>query len=549
MELRIDIPQNVGIPEFGGSGQSVSSLGSPDTELKRLRMKNEAWTKYSPLWDFYLSSYEGGTDFANQDNLFRHQRENQEDFNDRAKRVHNLNYCEPIVDFFTNFIFSEAIDRGGGSDKSFYLDFTKNVNKRGDGIDDFMRHVSDDSQIFGMSYVIVDSPQTPDQQLSKQDELDLGVRPYWVLVKPTEIIDWVVDEFGVFEYVKRMHMVDQLIVGVHKRLERYTEFYLDHIDISDVDPDAIDPKTKRKKPAIVRFVSVPNSVGVIPITTVRYKRSKREPHIGLSFLRDFAFNNREIMNLTSLLQEFLYRQAFNILAKEVEGGVPLKEQEDGIVGTSNVMEVPKGAHMPEYITPPSAPAQFIADERAKITNEMFKRAAQDALTELFNGEKASGFSQAQSFSKTVPFISSRADTLERAENDLMVLTYKFLGKTWDGKVKYKDRYELTNLTDALVQLQMLVRDFQLPSPTFIKEELKRMIREYDGKLPVDVLTKIEAEVDAMDMKSWMAIQEQAFAGPKGTSPTAQQKPKDTMTIRESAGEAKVKTAATVALKE
>src|SRR3954462_8556296 len=84
-----------------------------DTELKRLPSTNECYDKYADRWEFYLSAYEGGEAFACAKNLFKHQRENNEDFNDRAKRVHNNNYCETLVDFFTNFIFAERIDREG----------------------------------------------------------------------------------------------------------------------------------------------------------------------------------------------------------------------------------------------------------------------------------------------------------------------------------------------------------------------------------------------------------------------------------------------------
>ncbi len=184
-----------------------------------------------------------------------------------------------------------------------------------------------------------------------------------------------------------------------------------------------------------------------------------------------------------------------------------------------------------------------------IKNEMYVRASQDALAELFNGEKSSGFAQAQSFYKTVPFISSRADALEHLETELMQATLEYMGKEWDGKIKYKDRYELTNLTDALTQLQILVRDFSLPSKTFVVEELKRMVRQFDGKLPVDTLAKIEHEIDSMDFDKWASTQTDALVGKSGNSPGAQQKPKDTMTIHEVSKESGQKAErSTVALK-
>jgi hypothetical protein len=510
-------------------------------EVKRLRQTHELYDENAPQWDFFLSAYEGGPTFACGDNLFKHVRENDEDFRDRCRRVHNLNYCEPLVDFYTNFIYSEVIERHGGSNEQFFSSFTENVNRKGDSIDDFMRGVSDDSQVFGMTYLLVDAPRKPQGIVTKADEEAFNLKPYWVSVKPEEIIDWVVDEFGVFLYAKRKQLLDDFGLAGRTKVERYTEW--DRVSVTVTTVDTSDPK----EPKIRTVEPFTNELGEVPLVVGRYKRSKRHSFMGLSFLRDFAYNNREIMNLTSLLQEFLYRQAFNILAKEVDQMIPSNEAE-GDIGTANVIEIPKGAKFPEYVSPPVDPAKFIQDERARITTEIFKRASQDLGGDLSNGERSSGFSQAQSFSRTVPFIASRADMLESVENRAMELTMKLVGKEWDGKIKYKDRYELTNLNDALTQLQIICRDLLIPSETFIREELKRVIREYDGKLPKEVLTKAEREIDDADIKKWMGTQKEALVG-KQASPAAQQKDKSTGTMAEAAAEAKVNTGATKKLRD
>jgi hypothetical protein len=514
------------------------------SEIKRLRETHAQWDVYAPEWAFYLSAYEGGTGFANQDNLFRHVRENEDDFRDRAKRLDNLNYCEPIVDFYTNFIFTESIERDGEENAEFYDDFVKNVNLRGDSVSDFMRDVSDDVQIFGMSYILVDAPPPPadGSVVSKADEKALGIRPYWVLIKPEEITNWVVDDFGKFVYLKRKQLTTELDGNKVLAIEKYTEWFTDHVDVSRIDV------SKPAKPVYLGKEILPNEMGKIPVVVARHKRAKSDTHIGLSFLRDFAYNNRKILNLSSLLDEFLYRQAFNILTMQIDpngGGVPEQGADEQIIGTANKIDYPAGAERPMYISPPVDPAKFIQEERQRIQQEMFKRAAQDTLNELFNGEKSSGFSQAQSFSKTVPFISSRADVLEAVENELMALTMERISKEWKGKIKYKDRYEITNLTDALTQLKMLAVDLQVSSETFVKEELKRMVREFDGKLQPETLKKIMKEIDGMDFKEW---KETTLSGGK-TSAVDQQKPKSTGTMTEAAQEAKsTNTAATKKLK-
>lgn len=479
-------------------------------EINRLRSSNELYQIYLPQWQFFMAAYEGGKDFAEtSDNIHRHPREHVDDYKERIKRAHYLNYCEPLVDFFTAFIFAETIQRNGGTNADFYNDFIKDVNRKGEDVTTFMQQGSDDKQIFGMVYILVDAPKVDAAEtISKAQAAQMNLRPYWVLIRPEEVLDWVSDEFDKYTYWKRRQDIVQ--GGMSKRvLERYYEWTPDKITMTDIDV------TNPNKPILMAPVITVNSIGEVPVVLMRYKRSKRYRFMGQSFLVDLAYNNREVMNLTSLLQEFLYRQAFNILAMQTDSTLPTANQSEGDTGTANLLQYPKGAEAPSYIAPSADPAKFIQEERQRIISEMYKRAAQDTVNELFNGSKASGFSKSQSFSTAVPKIATRADILEKAENRLMELTMKYMDKKWDGKIKYKDRYELTNISDALSQMTSLFKDLQMPSETFVKQELKRMVHEFDGKIPLDEMNKIEAEIDSMDFQEWQTRQFLALVGSSG----------------------------------
>ncbi len=502
------------------------------TLYDQLSEKHELYSEFASHWSFFMDAYEGGPAFLNSNNLFKHVRENKEDYEDRIKRLHNLNYCEGLVDFFTNFIFSEPIDRNGGQLGSWYTDFIKDVNLRGDSVDAFMRQTSTLMQVYGMAYGLVDAPRLKEGEvLTKLQADEQKLREYWVLVKPHEVFDWIRDEFNNLVYLRRRQIGFEVVGGKGKRkVETFTEFTPSEYTITKFEI------SKGSQPKLIGAAEVvPHALGCVPIETIFFKKSNKTPDIGLSMLRDLAGNQRTVLNLTSMLDDFLYRQAFNILAKESEGGVPTIEQNDGVIGTANLLEIPKGAQFPKYISPPSDPAEIIQGERQRIIGEMFKRAAQDTVSEMYNGEKSSGFSQSQSFSKSVPHISTRADLLESFEERMMKLTCRFTGKEWSGKVKYKDRYEITNLTDALTQLLMIVGDLSLPSETFVKEELKRVVREYDGKLPPETITKIFTEIDAYDFKKWQETMKEVG----GRAAANQQKPKGTGTMAEVKAEAKV----------
>jgi hypothetical protein len=495
---------------------TVSLKDEVKQELQRLLSTHTLYDLYATEWDFNLSAYEGGRDFINETNLHKHPREHAEDYQARLKRAHYHNYCERLVDFFTEFIFAETIDRNGGNQAAFFDEFIKDVNKKGENIESFGKQVCSDFQIFGMVYVLVDAPpKDPTVVQTKLDEKLAGLRPYWVLIRPTEILDWATDEFDKFQYIKRIQPLEVFQGNVKRKLVRFTEWLPEVIQVTDVDI------TDEKNPKIIKAAPITNELKAIPIEVARYKRSKRNKFMGNAFLRDLALNNLDVFNITSLEQEFLYKQCFNVLAMEKDANLTIGESTDGEWGVSNVIYFPQGGKPPQYITPSAEPAKYMMENRVNCVNEMYKRAAQDMVNELFNGHKSSGYSKAMSFSTTIPQIASRAETLENLEIRLMQWTMKYMNQEWDGKIKYKDRYEVTNVTDAIAQLTMLFKDCQMPSETFVKEELKRLIHEYDGKLPSEVLDKIHKEIDAMDYEEWTDTQKLAYVGRAAMAPEAE----------------------------
>lgn len=493
---------------LGGDSNNQANVRE---EIKRLSTTHPLYADYYPLWQFYLSAFEGGTSFANADNLHKHMRENQEDFKSRCERIHYTNYCAPLTTFFTDFIFSDTIQRDGGSKPDFFTSFVSDVTLRGDDITDFMSSVSDNTQIFGMTYGLVDAPVIPEGVLlTKQD--DDVVRPFWVELLPFEILDWIVDDFEKFLYVKRKQTITTVSPrGVKSIIDRYTEWQPSTVTITDIDV------TNPSSPTI-NVSNVKNEIGIVPLVVNRYKRSKRNSFMGVSFLVDLAMNNKEVMNLTSLEQEFLYRQCFNILAMEQPDQLPTAGDQDQQISTSNIVEFPKGGSAPQYIVPSSAPSVEIRSERREIVAEMYRRAAQDTMNELFNGGGSSGFSKAQNFRTTVPRIATRAESLEKFEKKMFALTYKYSKSIWDGAVKYKDHYEITSIADVLSQLTTMFGDLLMPSETFAKEEMMHLVHLFDGKIAPDKLKQIASEIENNDWKEWFDAFKLKALGRASTSP-------------------------------
>jgi hypothetical protein len=471
-------------------------------KIERLRSKCADYENNIQQWLFMLRSYEGGPDYVSSDTLFQHRREHSTDYAHRLKRAHYQNYCQPLVDFVPEYIFSQGVEREAPTALTVqYEAFKSNCDRAGTPLNGFMQQVGEDARIFGLTFIHIDKLPLPEdmdpeemsvQRAAELSQLKLDV-PYFINVRPVEVYDWRTDERGNYIYLKRVQKLTRLdgaesVIDV----ERYTEWKPTSFAVSEV--DVTDPHEHK---LLFYRRQQENAWGVVPFVPAFYKRKKSNKDIGQSFLQDIAYQNRHVFNQTSLIDEFLYRQCFNILALPTRSVVPTKEQVDGDIGTGSVIEIPDEAkHEPKYISPPVDPAEFIQTEREQTISEMYRTAAQDVLSEIYQGQGPSGDAQKQSFSRTIPVINKTADMLEQVEKTATDLWAKMQGKDWKGgKISYKDDYSITNLLDLLLQLSQIFNSVRLTSPSFVRAEWKRVVREFDSKIPHDELEKIISEIN------------------------------------------------------
>lgn len=471
-------------------------------ELERLRSEHPDYTEMKDEWTFFLLAYEGGSKYVSDKTLFRHQREHPDDFRDRLERAYYTNYCQALVDFVPEFIYSQGVSRTPTKDiKPIFDNFKNNVDRSGTALDAFMEMVAEEARIFGHTWVGVDKPQIPaeDQNgtplsLARAEQLQLTV-PYFYHVRPLEVLDWVTDQFGNYLYMKRKEIYwEQGSRRGFRKIERYTEWYLDQIIVSKIDI------TDEPNPRLLPKQKLPNAWGLIPFVQFFYKRSKFNKDFGVSFLNDIAYQNRAVFNQTSYLEEFLARQCFNVLAMEQSTQVPTRDRADGRIGTNNVLWVPKASTFePKYIAPPTEAAQFIQSERENAVREMYRQAAQDILSEVFgNGVAPSADAQKAAFSRTIPMIAKQAELMQSGEQSLWGVWAKLQDQDWgEGIIAYRDDYSITNLQDLLLQLSTIFTNLKVLPPTFIREEWKRVIKEFDGKIPPEQMSAIMAEIDKL----------------------------------------------------
>lgn len=467
-----------------------------EKRLEQLYSTSASYDKNIERWLFFLRSYEGGPDYVGEDTLFKHMREDRESYNDRLDRAVYLNYCKGLVDFVPEFIFQTPVNRvPGPAVQEEFKKFEINVDRNGTHIDQFYRGAAEEARIYGLVWIGADKPKVPEgekEQLSVQRAQELAVdMPYLFVVRPPEVLDVIVDEFGRPEYFKRISRKRQYADGGVTEFDIITQWTPAEVITTTIDV------TDQEKKRVAHEDRLPNPWKAVPFVPLLHQRSKADKDDGISFLQDIAYQNRTVFNYTSLLEEFLSRQGYSFLAVETSARVPTRGDATSELGTSNVMEVPEGIKYPAYVTPPVDPAQFIQSERAALIVEMYRQAAQDLATEV-SATPASGDSLRQKFGRSIPVISRMADNLHQCEQEVLRLWAKMLKKDWaDGRVTYRSDYSAQSLMSMILELSAVLNNLKVLSPTFIREEWMRIIRELDGRIPRETMEAIRAEIDAI----------------------------------------------------
>ena len=275
-----------------------------DDLLTILKKENTEFQAKKTELEFFLNSYEGGRDYLNSGAIFSHVREDASDYNDRKKRACYFNYCQPIVDIYVSHLFKKPISRTSEGYQEALETFWPDVDRRGHDLASFMKEeVAVPCQVFGYMFVLVDKPQYGPDILTRADEEALGALPYFCAISPQSVINWSVDRYGKFywlRYVEDVAATDDPF-GSGKKTRRFwtwTRTEWNHHE---------EVKQEGGTLAVREVARGVHNLGEVPVVVFYNRRSKKYQVPGVSAIQDIADINRSIINVCSLINEFLYR--------------------------------------------------------------------------------------------------------------------------------------------------------------------------------------------------------------------------------------------------
>jgi hypothetical protein len=444
-----------------------------------LSATHSQYQKRKENWDFFLQSYEGGSNYFTEENIFTHTREHADDYNWRLKRVHYQNYCESIISVYTGHLFKKPIVRQTEDEE--FVAFFENVDRQNSNINDFFKNVADLMQAHGHVYVLVDKPRTNGEIQTKADEMANNVTPYYTIVYPQNCINWELDTDGNFEWVRLQEIIQRQSDPFKKpeTVTFYRTFTRDKWWVHDKDGKEIDAGV--------------HMLGEVPLIPIYNKRLKRYPLFGWSAIEDIAYINRALANITSLLDEFIYRQCFEILIWPSEGISTTEESEGEMqLSTKNIMAV-RGdvGFAPFYLSPSTAGAQFLMEYARELRAIIYMLAKVEAPA--FEPVAASGVSKQWSFHETNQSLADKADNLENAERTCHRLRAKWMDKEWDGVIDYPEDFDIRRINEELEEA-LNVQIYGFP-PSFTSEYSKQLYRKLLPKLGKDIMAKIDTDIE------------------------------------------------------
>ena len=464
------------------------SLGSGVAALEVDKAVIQEHPDYKPAaakWQKYLDLYQSNDVYRF---IHKHLRESDEMWKQRVERAFYDNYVASVVDLFASYVFASPISRFVPQSLNQLLnnEVYKDADRSGTTFDSFMRLCTIYGQVEGHVGILVDSPRVPDG-LTEAQRQDRKYHPFLTMLHAHQIIDWELDEFGEFEWVKFT------IQRPQKRSWR-EEFDPNKYNVmvwtkQTWEEYEVTGQGERRE---VRLVGAEmHSLGVVPLVILRFVKDGTHPWFGVSTVRDIADINIHILNASSLGDEEIYERCLNVLCMQMDG-----ESGDSKVEIShhNVLGW-SGDKPPFYLTPGATPLDLIMRWIAYWVEEIHRLARIKGPTGIKDVRQAiSGIAYAFEFAEINQILCAMASQLEQAETKIHGLLARWDGKSFEGgKIEYPREF---GVADPLVDLNTLVLARQaLTSETAIKESEKRVIRRNFPKADAKDIQKMEKEVD------------------------------------------------------
>lgn len=527
---------------------TASSANDLRTLLERMRELHPEFKDALAEWMLYYAAYIGGDPVYKY--IRTHSREHKKNYDTRRARAYYLNFTESVVNLITSFVYSYDIVRSAQQPEDaeppeftatelakqqaeeeqqakeaartagFALEapepppppaepspdvaaravvvppveddedlqaLWENADLTGTSMSDFMKRATSLSKVFGRIDIAVDMPQAKSKIVTEQQRKDEGLRPYCLLYLPWSILDWEVDEFGQYLWVRIKETAPSKLDPMGTRSAHPDEVYLTwtreewirhRFTFND-----------RGEPTAVEINRGDHPLGRVPLVRL-YHAKKVDSVLGLSMVRDIAPTNIAILNYCSLMDEDAYERCLNILVMQGEGG----QQKEVNISEHNTLEY-TGDKAPFFLAPEGEPMRMLMELCEKLRDEIYRMSRLGSSLGLLPKEAKSGIAMSFEFNETSRMLADTANASEQAEIQIHKMYLGWLGREWEGVVDYPEEFGVESMEEELKVVTAAKTGVR--SPTFKRAIEKAVAAKMTTKLPSETRRRIEAEIDQM----------------------------------------------------
>ncbi|ECQ3861575.1 hypothetical protein F0A75_21685 [Salmonella enterica] len=457
-----------------------------DKQIKDLvARRHPEYEKKKEHWDFLASTYAGGRAWFSE-NIFRYFKEGDQEFKERLERAYRFNHTREVVNLINKYLFKEDIHRNIEEAPEQIRNFWKRATRQNASIDAFMAAIDLQSSIYGRIWVVVDSTMNGDVE-SVADEKQKGARAYAYWISPQQLLDVAWDEDG--------NMLWALIVEIARddtdpftstgqeyqryRLWTQNEWYLFREEVKKSSGGA-----GRRQAKVVLEDYGEHKLGAVPVFPVDCIGESESPYFSPSLIDDIAYLDRAVANYLSNLDAIIQDQTFSQLAIPVQSLLPGDENHDKVLemGTKRVFTYDsEGGNQPFYLSPDPKQAQMIITTIKTVINEIYhsvgvagERTKQDNAQGIDN---SSGAAKMYDFQRVNSLLVTKAERLERAERQMMMLAAKWMGVELDedhSLIAYPESFDIRGLTDEFAVAEKLAL---LQAPDSVRRHQMEMLIE------------------------------------------------------------------------
>jgi len=479
--------------------------------LDFLARRHPEYDENLPHWNFLEQTYDGGREWfgscdvaepqENQNsNIFRYLKEGPKEYKDRVRRAYRFNHTREVTDLVQKYIFKPEITRGDDAPAEI-TSFWENVTLSGLDICQFMKMVSTKSSVLGKPWVFTDTTK-PKGAISVADAKAVGARVYAYIVKPQDVLDIGYSKEGEILWVLIRTWVrddENPILATGAIEPHYTLWTTMSAETWRIVKSGTDDGMVESLGRVEHNLTV---VPGFPVDHVVNDNRYYTPGL----IDDIAYLDRAVANYLSNLDAIIQDQTFSQLAIPAQAVMPGSDEYNQLqeMGTKRIFTYDgEGNAQPFFLSPDPKQAGVILTVINKIIGEIYhtvgmagERTKQDNASGIDN---SSGVAKAYDFERMNSLLTSKADSLEDAENKLVNMVLR-----WNGKpplpadqelVEYPDTFDTRSLFDEFTVAERLA--LVMAPDTVRQEQMKQVIDKLFPRLAKDIKDKMMAE-----LKSW-----------------------------------------------